>query len=377
MGCAVEPSVEAAAQTRLVYLEINNLRCIDRMAFEPHDEVNVIVGENGAGKTSVLEAVHILATGRSHRCRSLSEVRRQGGGRLAVRARIESGGSTSVIEVEQQGSKTQISVGRQLVRAASALVNHLPVVVFDVASGDLVEGGPKLRRRWLDRTLLHTHPGFLDVWMAYHRALRQRNAGLGFKQNSSAAGAFDDLLIQAAERLSRLRWEAFNGLNKEVSQFAERHLGLKLDMTFQPGHPETDEPGLWLKERRAIDLSMGCTQQGPHRADLDVRLEAGAARRFASRGQAKRIALAMVMGQVAYIRSQSRKTPLLLVDDLPAELDAESQGMALGALRGLGAQIFLTTTEAGRIQPSADFKRFHVKRGALVESDTIVQRTSN
>ncbi|HAZ60778.1 MAG TPA: DNA replication and repair protein RecF [Gammaproteobacteria bacterium] len=351
---------------RLERLEVTNVRCVERAVLEPGAGLNVLAGANGAGKTALLEAIHVLGSGRSFRSGGLRELTRWGADALVVNGRVRGRAGACVIGVERGVGRAAISVGRQPVRSAAALARAVPQVVLDVGSSELIEGGPKGRRRWLDTTLFHVEPGYLELWLGYHRALRQRNAAL-MTEGPSGGTAFDGLLVRQAEALNAQRQRIFVALRDWVQGQSMALLGDSLKLSYRQGWAEDRSFSVELQSRLDEDRRVGGTLVGPHRADVALRVGERGLRHHASRGQGKLASCLLLLAQAACIEEAIGESPLMLVDDIAAELDGAARQRILQFLNESGAQVFLTTTDVGLIPAASTARKFHVEHGQLVD----------
>jgi DNA replication and repair protein RecF len=349
----------------LARLEVSDVRCIQAAVMNPGPGVNVIHGDNGAGKTALLEAVHVLGSGRSFRTGGIRELIRWEQSSCGVRGRLVHTGGVTVVEVVRETSRASINIDKQTVKAASVLAQRLPLVVLDVGSADLVLGGPKSRRRWLDTTLFHVEPRFLELWVEYHRALRQRNAALSLCSTRDTETPFDPALAQLAESLTTARNGVFVALRQHLPELAERLLEADLMAEYSPGWTHAEGYLALLRERFAADLDLRTTALGPHRADVLLKLRKRSARLHASRGQSKLLACVMMLAHSRLIADRRGDWPIFLVDDLAAELDATARRAVLDELRATGAQVFITATAPTLLTHLEPDTLFHVERGTL------------
>jgi len=348
-------------------LRVENFRCVERAELEVDPRCNLISGQNGSGKTSLLEAVFFLGRGRSFRTARNEALVRSGTEAFVLTGRIVAARCSQAIgmRVGQQGIEARFA-GRQVAGLAE-LATLFPVQAIDPEVHRLVEGGPQERRRYLDWGVFHVEPRFVEHWRRYQRALRQRNAALKSSQNARAIRAWDVELIEAGKLVNDYRVRYMESLQPAVAAAGERLLGAPIELGLNRGWSleRTLEEAIeasWLR-----DLERGLTHAGPHRADVSVRFGGATARDRVSRGQQKLAAAALLLGQLRCDAAQGSSLAALLVDDPAAELDAGNLGRLLDEVLDLPAQLFVTALDAGnpalRGLPSG--QRFHVEHGSV------------
>ncbi|KAA2284036.1 DNA replication/repair protein RecF [Arenimonas fontis] len=354
---------------RLNLLRVRNLRCLVEAELAPAPGLNLLTGGNGAGKTSLIEAVHLLGYGRSFRGRVRDGLVRGGQTALELFAEWQDGqGRRRRVGLRHTGQEWEARLDGAPAPSLTELCAELAVVTFEPGSHELLAGGGEHRRRFLDWALFHVEPEFLPVWRRYARALKQRNALLKRQPVAAALEPWDQELAQAGEILSRLRSAYLARLEPVLASTAEEFLAElgRPGLRFQPGWRREEQSladALLLSRER--DLALGYTSLGPHRADWRVEYPALPGREALSRGQEKLTALACVLAQARAFAADRGEWPLVCLDDLASELDRVHLARALTSLVGSGAQILLTATEmpdllAGPLAPQA---RFHVEQG--------------
>lgn len=353
-------------------LEIRNLRCLQSASLAPGPGLNLLVGDNGAGKTSVLEALHLMAYGRSFRGRVREGLIRSGAEAVEVfvewtesatprvrRAGLRHGGQT------WSGRLDGENVGH-----LGELCAALMVVSFEPGSHALVSGGGEPRRRFMDWGLFHVEPDFLPQWRRHARALKQRNALLKSGAGASQLDAWDHELAETGELLTRRRRAYLDRLQGAMAAAAADlvpSLG-RLALAFQPGWRQSDlslADALMLARDR--DRSLGYTSVGPQRADWRLQFAALPNQEPLSRGQAKLAALSCLLGQAHDCARQRGEWPVIALDELASELDAQHQERAISFLNETGAQLFVSDTQAKHTAFGKASKVFHVKHGEVHE----------
>jgi DNA replication and repair protein RecF len=302
-----------------------------------------VVGDNGAGKTNLLEAIAWLATLESFRGAPAEAVVRAGCARAVVRGEGSRAGRSLLVEVEiVPGRRGRVAVNRQPLRRAHDLASAFRVTVFSPDDLALVKGGPSGRRRYLDDALGALHPRHEAARRDYERVLRQRNALLGqvggrgdrlAGDTATTLDVWDARLAQAGEALGAARAELVERLAPEVAkaytQIGERSGGGGGEATIAY-HAAWRDGGLAaaVAASRADDLRRGVSLVGPHRDDLVLSLGGMPARTHASQGEQRTLALALRLAVHHVAAEAMGEPPVLLLDDVFSELDA-AHGRAL------------------------------------------------
>jgi DNA replication and repair protein RecF len=347
----------------LIRLRAEHVRCLERVELEPTDS-NLIFGENASGKTSLLEAIFILGRGRSFRGPGRSAVIRDGQEILTVSGRIRRSSRDVPVGISiGRDQPPEIRIDGESAEGLAALAEWVPVQIIDPAIHNLVEEGPGVRRRFMDWGLFHVEHRFLDVWRRYHRCMRQRNAAL-----RGAAGqltAWEEQLAEAAEELAMMRDRYLERLRPHVEAVGERLLDGRPTMEHRRGWPVTRSFSEALESSRDRDMRHGITHIGPHRSDITLGLDEKTARGRVSRGQQKLLAATLILGQLMHLIDDVSLRPILLLDDLPAELDKDSLTRVLDVIRTLEAQVFVTALDPGSLDLPGQASVFHVEQGKV------------
>lgn len=360
-------------------LEVAGLRRCAAVSLNPGPGLNLITGDNGAGKTSLLEALHLMAYGRSFRGRVRDGL--IGAGHDAVEVfvqwREQAAGAPAKSRragLRHTGQAWQGRLDGADIAQLSDLCAALAVVTFEPGSHALLTGGGEARRRFLDWGLFHVEPTFLPIWRRYARALKQRNALLKARNRSGQLDAWERELVDAGEPLTRHRQhylEALEpGLAREVAVLLPAAGRARLG--FQPGwrHEEVSLADALLLARER-DLASGHTSVGPHRADWRVDYQHLPGREAMSRGQTKLTVLSLLLAQAASLADVRGEWPVVALDDLASELDRQHQKRVLQRLVATGAQVFVTGTEPppGMVEledtPGIEATLFHVEQGQI------------
>ncbi|MEJ2686512.1 MAG: DNA replication/repair protein RecF [Gammaproteobacteria bacterium] len=353
-------------------LEIRDFRNLVAVTLAPSQRLNLIVGENASGKTSVLEACYFLGHGRSFRTRHGEKLIREGAEHCRVVATLAAEGNLAqtVAGIERWRAKMQARLGGEPVRSLSALASRLPMLVINPDSHHLLDAGPQYRRRFLDWGVFHVEPRYLGAWQRYRQVLRQRNAALRTRQSALAVSAWDRELLESADRVHRLRTAYLDSFGALAGATVERLLGAApVDFHYLPGWPQKGTLAQALELGLERDRAQGYTHHGPHRADLAIRWETHPAAERVSRGQQKQLAIALLLAQGRHFTEATGRSCCYLVDDLAAELDRGHRNRVMEELAQMDAQVLVTAIDAGMLSTGdwSDHRVFHVEHGAIRE----------
>lgn len=354
----------------LVRLGLKDFRCFAEAELALSPTSSLIVGPNASGKTSLLEAIHVLGRGASFRAATLEAVPREGAGGFQVVGKLAQEGRELPIGVERRGRRLSMRLAGAPIGSRADLAQALPVRVLDADGHLLLEGGPKARRRFLDWGVFHVERGFYPVWRRYQRALKQRNTALRQGATARALAAWNLELAEDGVALDQMRRSYLESLRPSAAASVATILGMDLTLDLASGWPEGGSLEQALLESYPRDLASGSTRVGPHRADLQIRLDGQPAQSRVSRGQGKALAGALLAGQLAGFNAVTGRRPTLLIDDLPAELDDEHSARLWTALAALDAQVVVTAIREDLV-PAAlrdASKVFHVERMIRSES---------
>jgi len=311
--------------------------------------------------------MYVAGRGQSFLHREVRPWIREGARRALVYVRTRGkDGYEHRIGLEQGRGGRLVRVDGKELRRRSVLAKAFPLQLITPNSHELIEKGPGHRRRFLDWGLFHVEHDFHEVSLAYRRALQQRNVAL--RSGDPSYPAWDAQLAAHGERLNRFRAARLPTLEGLVG--AElRALGQAYDLSLRlrSGWAEASGPDLEevLRTRRGEDRQRGYTTAGPHRATLDVLVDGTPAERRLSRGQQKLLVYALFLGLAAFVIGEGGEPPVLLIDDLPAELDERHRSLLLQRHADRGLQCWISAVDLEVDTASARNKVFHVEHGRV------------
>jgi len=333
---------------KLTSLRLQNFRRFSKSSWHFSPGLNLLIGENGSGKTSVLEAIHLFSTGRSFRGSSISQLLRLGESTWNVEAHFEEASlqDTRCFVGSEDGRSLRFS-REGVTLPALTLAQDFPMQLLCSDTFRWVEGGGGFRRPLLNWGCFFSEPDFMTIWHRFTGALKQRNAllktGKGDRLHALALEAWDREYLLWAKRLD----QAYRNYLDDLMPCLESALalflpGLSFGFSFYPGWAE-QEPLEWaLAKRLSQDRRLGHTGVGPHRADLAITVEGRPARHHLSRGQTKLFVCALLLARAECLWGQRGCGSLVLLDDIGAELDAQALERLLNALSRLKGQVLMT-----------------------------------
>lgn len=351
----------------LAQLTIHNLRNLLEVSVKPSAQFNLFYGDNGSGKTSLLEAIHYLGLGRSFRTRLPNRLIHHDAQHLAIFGLLHEDYPIPIGIQRHLNGDCQIRMAQTSIKSTLPITQVMPLQLLNPDSRQLFFGHSKVRRQFIDWGVFHVEPKFLRCWQQTQRILKQRNAALKSRSTKNMISLWDQELVSVAGLLHDLRKLYLDQLSIVFTSLTQQLFTdqIALSLKYKPGWDvDTDLLSL-LAQSLPRDLLLGYTQYGPHRADVQIRLDQTIpAQDILSQGQQKLVVYALYLAQGILLKQQTNKRCIYLLDDLPAELDATSQQRVASVLQQMDAQVFITGVDAAALQnlmPTATSKMFHVK----------------
>ncbi len=363
----------------LAWLEVERVRNIRKAHLQFSPGINLLYGDNGSGKTSLLESVYFLGSARTFRSTSIDPFITRDEERCLVRGSVAGPGVSRDIGVQRSRSgERQIRIDGEDIHRASDLAMLLPTLVLGPDTVNLLLGGPALRRRFLNWGVFHVEPSFTRIWEEANRCLRQRN----------------ELLRQGADPRELKAWtQSLAGYSEQLDTMRQQYI-----TRFQPVFTEgcthlTDLDGITLRYERGwtkdgalmeiyerdqeIDQKRGFTHRGFHRADVKITIHGNNVVETCSRGELKMLSWIMTVGQGALLGEELRQRLVMLVDDMASEMDeAHLQGIST-YIRSTGSQILATGLDRKELVSTwAGTKQrwFHVEHGMVASEEYTYDR---
>ena len=349
-------------------LRVRNLRNLQNIEIYPSPGINLIYGNNGSGKTSLLESIYIIGRARSFRDTKIRSVIRDGENSLDVFSKVKQDQKKIIhIGVRKQGIKTEVRINQENLKKLSTLARLIPIQLLTPKSHEILERGPQHRRRFIEWGVFHVEHGYQEAYKRFSRALNQRNAAL--KQNGGDAETWNSEYIISSEKLNSFREIYVKQLeiifNQELSKLYNTK---KIKLLWKRGWKEGQTLEQTLKETFVKDIQLGFTQAGPQRADLQITIDDQQLVKRASRGEQKLIISALHFAQARMTKQFAEICPIFLIDDLPSEIDQNNRSKFLERFLSLDMQIFVTAIDKKSLSSIGDLCLFHVEHGRVKES---------
>lgn len=354
-------------------LKLHDFRNYEELSLTPHPDVNILFGQNGSGKTNLLEAVHYCALGRSHRTSQDREVVRKGAAMAACGVQVRKGGARVDVAVKltpNESRKKQIFLERKRADRLSDMMGKLQCVIFSPEDLMLIKEGPSLRRKFMDMMLSQLSTGYFLALQQYNKALEQRNAMLkemkrGGRGDEVMLEAFEEAMARPCETIIRMRTTVMEQLAQvarekygAISGRQQETFGLRYACCLPKQEDIPQQVKAILKKNRQEDTFRATTTFGIHREDLLLTLSGREMKLFASQGQIRTAALSIKLAQLEVFRQQTGETPVLLLDDVMSELDMTRRTRLLEEISGV--QTFITCTDESDLEGCREKRSYQV-----------------
>jgi len=355
----------------LQQLNLTHFRNFSELELNPHPHFNILYGENGSGKTSLLESIYMLSTGRSFRTHLAHRAIQHGHDKTTLFAKLHMHPNHQPLKVGLERNKVKgltVKVGGEICRSVAEMAKLLPIILINPDSYFLLEAGPKYRRQFVDWGLFHVEPSFMEIWSNYQRLLKQRNAALSSRANRSQLRIWSRELAKYGEILNQMRKNYCIKIEDQLKpQLHALNLDLDIHLNYHQGWKLGEKLESYLEQHLERDFELGHTHAGPHRFDLTFRSQKTPIDDVFSRGQLKILVIALYLTQAALLKAEDKKC-IYLIDDLLSELDHARQNYLFTTLRSLDSQVFVTGLDRTRLEElwkQGSAKMFHVEQNIL------------
>ena len=345
-------------------LSLTDFRNLRSTTVEFSPGTNLIFGDNGAGKSSLLEAIYVLCQACSFSTHQLKHCISHGKTGFLLFGRF----SDYRAGLSRSDRKQEIKINGEPVKRRSELVSKTPVGIANAASFELVLGPPQQRRAFIDWCLFHVEHEFTDHWTRFRHALKQRNQLLKNRQDLNLLDYWNEYLVKPSLQIQQWRKHYVSMIQQILDEQMGELLGsLKISLKYQQGWPEDSDLLESLLSNREKDIKSGFTHYGVHRDNIQIMSDGVPATQVISRGQAKSLCLALLLAALKLAREKGDRPIILLIDDLSSELDETVQNRLFQQLHDLDIQLFITNIE--KVIPPVfqgkEFKLFHVEHGII------------
>ena len=354
--------------SRIASLRARGFRNLDEIDLVPGPHFNVIHGDNGAGKSSILEAIYYLGALKSFRGAKAEDLVGLGAAKATLEAMLEGGAAPHRLRIEiGRSQRRQLQLDGKRPRSTSTWFQTVRMVLFHPGDLVLASGSAEKRRAFLDRVLEQMDPVYAATLASYEKALRSRNRLLKDERvDRRSVRAYDAILSKAGAVVGQARQRLVDDLGPRVERaFEEVFAGqTPLAVRYAPRVDPTEEALAQALERSfEKDRARGFTADGPHGDDLELRLHEVGARHHGSQGQHRTIVLALKTAELDLLSERTGRVPILLLDDVSSELDRSRNRRFFEVLSQTGGQVFLTTTHPEFILLENDRVDFRVDGG--------------
>lgn len=358
-------------------LSLENYRNLEKTKIDTYEEVNIIYGENAQGKTNLLESLWLFTGGRSFRGAKDSELIKFGCKESRIETDFFSNGRDQTSGINISGKKRTAVLNGVPKITATQLIGSYCAVVFSPIHLSLVKDGPSQRRKFIDSAICQIKPSYVKLLMRYNHTLSQRNTLLKdiprYPELVDTIDIWDEKLCEYGSSLILERIKYIDLLKKHVYGIYSGISGckeeLEVDYDFIKDIKNIDISGIKsllsekIKEKRKSDINLGFTTYGPHRDDLDIKLNEKSARIFASQGQQRSCVLSLKIAEASVIGDIKGEKPIILLDDVLSELDNLRQNYILNCLKNW--QVFITCCEPSVLIKLTQGKTFKIEQGKI------------
>jgi len=353
-------------------LIINHFRNIITANINTAPRVNIFYGQNGAGKTSLLECIYYLGLGRSFRTNHSSHIISRDAERFSVFAHLNKNNQKIPMGIERaRTGECNIKINAENIGAVSELAKYLPLQLMSTISYRFFFNGPKIRRQFLDWMLFHVEQSFFSYWQSFQRILKQRNASIKAKLPLDQITLWDSEFISTANEIDCLRRDTLTEFEPIFMELLQQLLPkYDIQISYQRGWKRDVDLRTLLQQGLQRDLQMGFTQTGPQRADLRLLIEGIPAQDVLSQGQQKLSLYAFHLAQGLLLKKKTQQGPIFLIDDITSELDHGKRDCIAQVLQEIDSQIFITAVhldDLGKISKLQDASMFHVEHGTIIQ----------
>lgn len=352
---------------KVLNLECKNFRNLENINISPCQQMNVIWGENAQGKTNLIEAIWLFTGAKSFRNSKDNVFLRFGAQKAVCSLDFKSEGIENNAKIEFTDKRIAF-LGENKLKSTASLAGKFNAVVFSPLDLNLVSGGPSERRKFLDLSIGQIYPSFINILKSYIRAVTQRNKIIkDYKYDSTVSvmlSVFEEEIAVNGIKIIEFRKRYIEILNEFLPKIYDGISNGKeiLETAYisKSGENLLEE----LNKSRKEDMYSGVTSVGPHRDDIDFKINGLSVKGFGSQGQKRSVALALKLAQAEVLKNKTGEFPVILLDDVMSELDKNRQNFILNHIEGM--QSFLTCCDKSNFENLKYGKVFNIKNGGVV-----------
>lgn len=354
-------------------------RNLKKAEIRPCPSINVVCGDNAQGKTNLLEAIWLFTGGRSFRGSKDRELVTFGQQKARLEMFAETFGRVQNLNIEINNGKRAVTINKVSQQTASSLIGKFCAVVFSPVHLSLVKDGPSIRRRFLDTAICQLQPHYTAQFIKYNHILNQRNTLIRQlekgKNLEDTLDIWDETLAECGadlifrrfsylEKLKILAAKFYEGLSSGKESLSISYKTTTINEKIKEKNQIKELFGLKLKKTRQEDILVGFTTKGPHRDDLEIKINGKSARLFSSQGQQRSAVLAMKLAESELVGEIINEKPVILLDDVLSELDFGRQNYLLNSI--LEKQVFITCCEPELTKKMSIGKILKVSQGEFI-----------
>ena len=352
-------------------IKLTNLRNIEYAELKLAKKFNLFYGENGSGKTSVLEAIHLLSTRKSFRTSSTNQIIKNNRQSFTIFAELN---DVSNIGIEKKHSEPILVKKNGDGATAAETASRLPVQIINTTGFQLLDMGPKLRRKFIDWGVFHVEHAFFKVWQKFNNALANRNAILKKGGSKDYLAAWSSILVENAMLIDKYRKAYFEEFCLIFMDDISGLLDIPINISYYRGWANDRNYHDVVNDNLIKDKMLGHTQYGPHKADIKITAYGEPVHNRLSRGQLKLVMCSLRLAQGRHLYNTTNKECLYLVDDIAAELDKNYLSRLISQLNTIKAQVLVTGIEKQHLEFFTKYdvhQMFHVKHGKFAPENTV------
>ena len=347
-------------------ISLKNFRNIKKLNITPDEKINVICGENAQGKTNILEAIWLFTGAKSFRNSKDSSLLKIGEEKGSINLKFIGEKTEKDIKIEI-GEKKEYFLNKKKVSSVSSIAGNFKAIIFSPTDLSIVERGPDIRRKFIDTAIGQLYPNYIGILREYTRAVIQRNNIIKeYKYDASLSfllDSFEEEIAKSGEKIVLYRKRFLERLKEFLPSIYDEISGGKEKIEAEYICSFENDLKKSLKEARAEDKLSGTTSVGPHRDDIEFKINSLSSRQFSSQGQKRSIAIALKLSEAEVINKISGEYPVCLLDDIMSELDPSRQNYILNHIKG--KQVFITCCDPSNIKNLEKGKIIKLKNGEI------------